>query len=152
MHPPESPLTTPLLSSDAPPPNELASGANLNPRVLAHLGDAVYELMVREWVIFQLGDVQADKIHRASITLACAEFQVQLLEALMPQLNPTELALMKRARNASISISRRNKQKLYRDATAFEALVGYWHIQQNIEMLQNLKLSMECLSGTNSIS
>jgi ribonuclease III family protein len=128
------------------PTSTLPMAVTLHPRVLAHLGDAVYELMVREYVIDTLGDVQAEKVHRASIAMACAEFQVKLLEVLLPTLSEDEVALIKRARNASISVSRRNNPKLYRDATAFEALIGQWHLEQNTARLnavqQHLRTSI----------
>jgi ribonuclease III family protein len=104
------------------------SGQTLNPRVLAHLGDGVYELLVREAVLFHLGDIQAHQVHKATVALARAECQVQLLEYLQPDLTEEERALMKRARNSGVSVSRRTQQKLHREATALEALVGHWYL------------------------
>ena len=127
-------MNTTRLNDDRPAPQH----DGFHPRVLAHLGDAVYELMVRELALRSLGDVQAEKIHRTSIKLACAEFQVTMLDLLLPGLNESEQALVKRARNSGVSISRRNRQKLYRDATAFEALVGHWHLRANTPRLDSL--------------
>jgi ribonuclease III family protein len=99
----------------------------IHPRALAHLGDAVYELHVRQLALVaaqQAGSDQLDWLHRYTTQRVSAVFQSQLLPLLQPWLSPTEAALLKRARNLPVSINKRANQQAHRNATAFEALVG----------------------------
>lgn len=97
-----------------------------HPRALAHLGDAVYELWVREAAI-ALSD-KSDILHRYTTNRVKAATQSQLLETLFDTLPPDEQAIVKRARNLPVPTGRRSNQGVYRQATAFEALVGYWYL------------------------
>jgi ribonuclease-3 family protein len=99
----------------------------LSPRALAFLGDAVYELKLRELAL-ALGHDRVEDLHRFTTERACATFQVTLLDQLA--LTETEQELVRRARNAAVSVGRRNQQGLHRLATGFEALIGYWHLTQ----------------------
>jgi ribonuclease-3 family protein len=99
-----------------------------HPRALAHLGDGVYELLIREWAMARLGLLQVEQLHNFSIGLARAETQVTCMQWLLPQLTPTEEALFKHARNMPVTQSRRKQQGLYRQSTGFEALVGWWYL------------------------
>lgn len=99
-----------------------------HPRALAHLGDGVYELLIREWAMARLGLLQVEQLHNFSIGLARAETQVACMQWLLPQLTPTEEALFKHARNMPVTQSRRKQQGLYRQSTGFEALVGWWYL------------------------
>lgn len=92
-------------------------------RSYAHIGDAVWEVFVREIIIYQT--LVPNELHKRNIALVNAEFQAELLEKLTPHLTEEELALAKRARNLSDGRSNRPAHRL---STAFEALIGYWHI------------------------
>jgi ribonuclease-3 family protein len=110
-----------------------------HPRALAHLGDSVFELLVREWAMDRLGLLQVEQLHNFSIGLARAETQVACLQWLLPQLNEVETGLYKQARNMPVTQSRRKQQGLYRQSTGFEALVGWWYLH-NPERLLLLEL------------
>ena len=97
-------------------------------RVLAHLGDGVYELLLREWVLLKFPKASVKVIHQESIRLACASFQVTLLNIVMSELNEAEQDILRRGRNASVASNRRNQQALSRLSTSFEALVGFWYL------------------------
>lgn len=96
------------------------------PRVLAHLGDALYELLLRQWLLSQPTDWNSTALHEASTHLARMETQANLMEQLLPTLTPAEVAVFKAGRNQPIPTSRRKHQVVYRLATGFEALLGYW--------------------------
>lgn len=98
----------------------------LTPRALAYLGDAVYELYVRTQAV-HTGTDNLKKLHDYSTSRVSASFQVQLLEALEPLLTETEADIVRRARNLPVTSNRRSNQALHRQATALEALIGYWH-------------------------
>lgn len=101
----------------------------------AHLGDAVYELFIRELVV---GCTHSQKqMHELTIAHVNAVFQAELLEKLEDFVNEQEQELLRRARNLPITINKKSNQKIHRAATAFEVLVGYLHIQ-NPERLKAL--------------
>ena len=108
--------------------------SQLSPRALAFLGDAVYSLAVREWLVVHYPSDQK-QLHNMLTRLSCAEAQNTLLNTvLLPLLTPDELALVKQGRNAPVSVGRRHMQKVYRNATAFEVLLGYLHLNHKIRL------------------
>lgn len=97
----------------------------MNLRNYAHLGDAVWELFVREKTVLQTQN--AKELHRLTIDKVNAEFQNGLLLKLQTSFTAEESELMRRARNLPVPVSRRSQQAEYRMATAFEALIGWWY-------------------------
>ena len=97
----------------------------MNLRNYAYLGDAVWELFIREKTI--LATNNAKKLHQITTTLVKTQYQCELLHKLEKYLTEEEQELIKRARNLPIPVGRRNMQTEYRQATAFEALVGWWY-------------------------
>jgi ribonuclease III family protein len=95
-------------------------------KALAHLGDAVYELWVRESAIALVH--QSEALHRFTIKRVKAETQEKILQQLLPTLNEEEKGLVKRAQNMPVTSSRRSNQAVHRKATAFEAIIGYWYL------------------------
>ena len=92
----------------------------------AHLGDAVWEIFVREFIIYE---TQNSKImHKMTTDRVNATFQKEMLEMISDSLTDYEQELVRRARNLSIPIGRRSIQHDYRLATAFEVLIGYWYL------------------------
>jgi 23S rRNA maturation mini-RNase III len=57
-----------------------------------------------------------------------ASFQKNMLDFISPKLNEEEQELARRGRNLSIPVGRRSIQADYRQATAFEVLIGYWYL------------------------
>lgn len=104
-------------------------------RNYAYLGDAVWELYIREKTVHQTNNAQ--KLHQITTNLVKTQFQSELLHKLEPSLTEEETEIVKRARNLPIPVGRRNIQTEYRHATAFEALIGWWHIH-NSERLQEI--------------
>jgi ribonuclease-3 family protein len=99
--------------------------AQLAPRLLAHLGDAVFHLYEREREI--LSAATASQMHANATKRASATGQADLLELISTRLTDTEADIVRRARNAKTH-QRRADQAAYRLATAFEALVGYLYL------------------------
>ena len=97
----------------------------MNLRNYAYLGDAVWELFIREKTI--LATNNAKKLHQITTTLVKTQYQCELLHKLEKYLTEEEQELIRRARNLPIPVGRRNMQTEYRQATAFEALVGWWY-------------------------
>jgi len=95
-------------------------------RNYAHIGDAVWELYVREYTVFKTQN--AKKLHNYTTELVRASFQAELLSRISDEFYDVEKDIARRARNTSIPIARRNNQQEYRASTAFEALIGYWYL------------------------
>ena len=92
---------------------------------LAHLGDAVYELLVRSWLCAG-GKATGKGLHRATIELVRAESQAKRAEAILPLLTEEEAAVFRRGRNAQVhSIPAHASRAQYGEATALEALLGW---------------------------
>lgn len=98
---------------------------DINLRNYAYLGDAVWELYIREKTIHITNN--AKKLHQITTNLVKTHTQSELLHLLENNLTDDELDLTRRARNLPIPVGRRNIQSEYRQATAFETLIGWWH-------------------------
>lgn len=94
-------------------------------RNYAHLGDAVWELFVRENLVELCKNPQS--LHRMTTEKVMGSYQAKLLEEIEELLTEEEQEIKRRARNMEVPVARRNNQAEYRQATAFEALIGYWY-------------------------
>ena len=105
---------------------------------LAHLGDAVYELLVRTWLCAH-GKATGKGLHRATIELVCAPKQAEFSEKILPLLTEEEQAVFKRGRNANVhSIPQHASRAQYQQATALEALLGYLYLQGRRDRVNEL--------------
>ena len=96
---------------------------------LAHLGDAVYELLVRTYLCAQ-GKATGRGLHRATVELVKAPAQARLADAVLPRLTAEELAVFKRGRNANVNTIPHSASRAdYLKATALECLFGYLYLQ-----------------------
>ncbi|MDQ0891506.1 ribonuclease-3 family protein [Paenibacillus sp. V4I9] len=110
----------------------------LNPLVLAYIGDAVYEVYIRQYVISGANH-RPNHLHKASTGYVSAKAQSKLLEALMPMLSEEEVDMVKRGRNAKSGTTAKNAEVLeYRHSTAFECLIGYLYYKQSFERLKEI--------------
>lgn len=109
-----------------------------SPLVLAYIGDAVYELLIRTRVVNR-GSMQVNKMHKISSGLVKAKTQADLIKALQAELTPQEQAIYKRGRNARSASTAKNATMIdYRMATGFEALIGYLYLNEEYERLLTL--------------
>lgn len=100
--------------------------AGESPLVLAYIGDAVYEAVIRTMVISESG-AQVNKLHKMTSNLVKAHAQAEIMKSL--ELNDEELSVFKRGRNAkSVSMAKNASMSDYRTATGFEALIGYLYL------------------------
>ena len=92
---------------------------------LAHMGDAVFEILVRGWLCAH-GKATGKGLHQATIALVRAESQAERAQRILPFLTEEELAVFKRGRNAQVhSIPSHASRGQYGEATALEALLGW---------------------------
>lgn len=75
-----------------------------------------------------------ERLHRETVSRVRAERQAELLTLLQPHLAADEADIVRRGRNAKLA-SRGRSHYDYRYATAFEALIGYLHLQGRQERL-----------------
>lgn len=99
-----------------------------SPLVLAYLGDAVYELVIRTRVVNR-GNTQVNKMHRMTAGLVKAEAQAKMYMLLEEELTEEEQAVYRRGRNAkSATMAKHATMRDYRMATGFEALMGWLYL------------------------
>lgn len=105
---------------------------------LAHLGDAVYELLVRAWLCEQ-GKATGKGLHRATVEMVKAPTQAARVERILPLLSEEEMGVFRRGRNANVhNIPRNASRSDYQKATALEALFGYLYLQNKQERINEL--------------
>ena len=105
---------------------------------LAHMGDAVYETLVRTWLCVH-GKATGKELHRATITLVCAQKQAELAQRVLPQLTEEELAVYKRGRNANVhAMPRSATPAQYHAATGLECLMGWLYLRGDKERAEQL--------------
>ena len=95
-------------------------------RNYAHIGDAVWEVFVREYTIFKTQNPK--NLHKITTDRVKAAFQKEMLELISNELDEEEQSLARRGRNLSRPVGRKNIQNVYRHATAFEVLIGFWYL------------------------
>ena len=105
---------------------------------LAHLGDAVYELLVRSWLCAH-GKATGKGLHRAAVELVRAPAQAERADRVLPILTEAELAVFKRGRNAHVNtIPHSASRSDYLKATALECLLGYLYLHGERERVNQL--------------
>ena len=111
---------------------------NISSIGLAHLGDSVYEILVRSYLCAH-GKATGKGLHRATIELVCAPAQARLAEKILPQLTEEEHAVFRRGRNANVhSIPQHASRAEYQQATALEALFGWLYLQGEKDRINEL--------------
>ena len=99
--------------------------SNLNPVVLAFVGDAVYSLFVREKLTFT-SSAKSGELNKIATSIVKATSQAEFVKMLLPLFNEEELAIFKRARNAKKTTRAKNASVAeYNASTGLEAVIGY---------------------------
>ena len=111
-----------------------------NVLTLAYIGDAIYEVYIREFLI-KKGFMKVNKLQQEAINYVSATSQRQKLEKLINNniLNEEELNVMNRARNHKGTRHPKNTDIItYKYATAFEAIIGYLYLKQDKNRLDEI--------------
>lgn len=96
---------------------------------LAHMGDSVYEILVRTWLCVH-GKATGKSLHRATIALVCAQEQARRAAKILPLLTEEETAVFRRGRNANVhTVPRSATIAEYHTATALECLFGWLYLK-----------------------
>lgn len=108
---------------------------NLNPIVLAFVGDAVYSLFVRERLTFE-SDFKTGELNKLATKEVNATAQAEFIKEITPLLTEEELSVFKRARNAKKTTKSKSATIAdYNSATGFEAVLGYLYLTGQIDRL-----------------
>lgn len=112
----------------------------LNGLALAYIGDAVYEVYIRDFLL-ETGLTKPNQLHRQATKFVSAKAQCFLMQRMLENelLTEEEILIYKRGRNAHSHTSAKNADiTTYRIATGFEALIGILHLKKEQERLDEL--------------
>ena len=117
------------------PEDDINAISNLG---LAHLGDAVFELMVRTWLC-EHGYAKSSNLHKKTVQRVSAPAQAKAVEIIMPVLSERETAVYKRGRNTRVnSVPNRATIGQYHAATGLETLFGWLYLHGETARLNEL--------------
>ncbi len=109
----------------------------ISPLLLAYIGDSLYDLAVREYMVVHFpGSVNA--VNHRKTDFVCAHAQSEIMGYLIGQelLTEEELAVYRRGRNQKSQTHSKNSSiQEYRRATGFEALIGYLYLRGQYERM-----------------
>lgn len=104
-----------------------------SPLVLAYIGDAVYELMIRS-ILVSRGNRPVNKLNKDATSLVKAGAQAEIIKLLRPELSEEEFTIFKRGRNSSPHTMAKNASMTdYKYATGFESLIGFLYLDNQFE-------------------
>ena len=114
---------------------EIAAVSNLG---LAHIGDCVYELLARSFIVAH-GGVTNQSMHDTTVKMVCAAAQARAAETLEPVLTEAERAVFRRGRNSRVHSMPKNAEPGdYHAATGLECLFGWLYLCGRHERINEL--------------
>ena len=111
-----------------------------NSLTLAYMGDAIYEVYIRE-ILIKNGIIKVNNLQHEAINYVSAVAQRKFLEKLLTDnyLKEDEIIVMNRARNHKGSRHPKNTDIItYKYATAFEAVLGYLYLEGNLKRIEEI--------------
>ena len=111
---------------------------DLSNLALAHMGDAVYEVLVRAWLCTH-GRMTSRDLHRETVGYVSAPAQAHAAEKLLPLLTEEDLQIFKRGRNAKVnSVPHNSTIAEYHFATGLETLFGWLYLSGSEDRIEEL--------------
>jgi|AKZA01.1.fsa_nt_gi Uncharacterized protein conserved in bacteria len=109
----------------------------MNPLILAYLGDAIFEVLVREYLVVTLGICKPNDLQQKAITYVSATAQRNFIEKALENnwLSEREIAMYKRGRNTKTG---KNETVAHTYSTGFEAIIGHLHLEGNAQRIEEL--------------
>lgn len=112
--------------------------SQLSGATLAYIGDAIYEVLVREYLINK-GYQKVNNLHKEAIKYTSAVGQNVAIDHIKNDLTENELSIFKRGRNSSGDRKAKNATiSEYRQATGLEALFGYLYLEKKFDRIYDL--------------
>ena len=112
----------------------------INSLVLAYLGDGIYELLIRTFLV-KKGICKVNQLQKEAVRYVSAKRQSEYLEKMIKDdiLTQEEIDIVKRARNHKTNHHPKNTDiNTYKKATGFEALFGYHYLNHNFKRIEEL--------------
>ena len=117
------------------PKSEIDAISNLG---LAHIGDAVFELLCRSYLCAR-GGKNVGNLHRDTIAMVKATAQAEFVDKLLPLLTEEEVAYYRRGKNAHVhAVPKSATAAEYAKATGLEALFGALYLAGKTDRLNQL--------------
>ena len=113
----------------------------INPLALAYLGDGVFEVYVREYLIIEKNVTKPDLLQKEAIKFVSAKAQAQFMkEAICQQwVSEEEISIYKRGRNAKNTRTMKNTSVvIHNQSSGFEALIGHLYLLHNDERISEI--------------
>lgn len=113
----------------------------LNGLALAYVGDAIYEIYIRDHLV-QIGYTRPNQLHKTATKYVSAKAQNMLMHEMLEEeglLSEKEVEMYKRGRNSKSHTTAKNADIItYRTSTGFEALMGYLHLSEQTKRMEEL--------------
>lgn len=131
---------------------ERKEATEFSPLVLAYIGDAVYELIIRS-ILVSMGNRPVNKLNRDATSLVKASAQSEIIKLISDSLSDKEYTVFKRGRNSSPHTMAKNASMTdYKYATGFEALIGFLYLDNRCDRaLELVKLGVNLYLNKNDI-
>ena len=119
-------------------PKKVEEVNTMSPLTWAYIGDSVYELYIREFLV-NTTKLKPHKLHIEAIKYVKAQSQAEILERIEEKLSEHEKEIVKRGRNAeSHHLPKNATVQEYMYSTGFEALIGYLYLTKQDERLKEI--------------
>lgn len=131
---------------------ERKEATEFSPLVLAYIGDAVYELIIRS-ILVSMGNRPVNKLNKDATSLVKASAQSEIIKLISDSLSDKEYIVFKRGRNSSPHTMAKNASMTdYKYATGFEALIGFLYLDNRCDRaLELIKLGVDLYLNKNDI-
>lgn len=128
-------------------PVDAQRAKQMNPVVLAFVGDAVYTLYVRQSLALASGCKTGELNRKASLTVS-AHGQSEQTERVLPLFTEEEAEIFRRGRNAKkLTRSKHATAAEYTRSTGMEAVIGYLYLTGRTERIKELFFTEESDEG-----
>lgn len=112
---------------------------NINVLALAYLGDSIYEVFIREYLL-EKGIVKVNDLQKEAISYVSAKKQSEYLMNMIEAnfFLDSEIDIIKRARNHKSHASKSTDIRTYKNSTGLEALIGYLYLTKNEKRIEEI--------------
>ena len=131
---------------------ERKEAKEFSPLVLAYIGDAAYELIIRS-ILVSMGNRPVNKLNKDATSLVKAGAQSEIVKLISDKLSEEEYTVFKRGRNSSPHTMAKNASMSdYKYATGFEALIGFLYLDNRCDRaLELVKVGIDLYLNKNDI-
>lgn len=112
----------------------------MNSLVLAYLGDAVFEVYIREYLILDKKIAKPHELQMTSVRYVCAEAQAEFIKKARAAnfLTDEEVAIYKRGRNTHGHAKSNNRTRVHNESTGFEAIIGTLYLRHDMSRIEEI--------------